>query len=370
MPKSLGLSVLRADYCDCRIPVMEHISGLSRSAIRHFSHIDPIAEPGRIRGAFERIVEAFEVDLLWGGGLPADNSPVIDWDDPAARKTDAHGAPIVQWGIFWAGAQEDGRHFLHVPKPQSVDEALDFRPLDYFPKSVDEYRAEFEGTYAAMLASTGESCYGIPSHYTTAFHWPLAIFGFHLLCEAGMDDGRFGRLMERFAEVSLRITTAWSQVPGLAGFILHDDLTMSSGPIFSPAWYRRHIFPHYPAIFAPLKQRGIPIIFCSDGDCGMFADDIFAAGADGMNVEYLVDMRPLTQRHPDKIFIGNINSSVLARGPLDAIEREVQRCVESGKAARRFVVNVGGQLTHDISIEHLEHYLAVRKKLCRLARAV
>jgi uroporphyrinogen-III decarboxylase len=41
----------------------------------------------------------------------------------------------------------------------------------------------------------------------------------------------------------------------------------------------------------------------------------------------------------------------------------VRRCLEAGSAAPRFVINVGGQLTHDIPVAHLEYYLAVRKRL-------
>ncbi len=370
MAKDLGLAVLRPDYDGARIPVMEHLGGLSRAAIRHFSGIDPVAEPDRIGEAFRRVADAFEVDLLWGGGLPGPGSPVYDWEDGETVKRNPQGLPVVQWGIFAAAHQEDGRHFVHVPKPASVEEALEFQPLAHFPKTVQEYRQEFTVQYQAMLASTGELCYPIPHHYTTCFHWPLAIFGFELLCLAGMEDERrFGALMERFAEVSLRITTAWSQVEGLHAFILHDDLTMSSGPVFSPAWYRRHIFPHYPTIFRPLLDKGVPIIFTSDGDCSEFVDDVFAAGAEGLNFEYLVDLGSLVERYPDKILIGNINSSTLARGPREAIAREVRECMEVGSRARRFVVNVGGGLTHDIPVEHLEHYLSLRKELARSLRA-
>ena len=219
-----------------------------------------------------------------------------------------------------------------------------------------------------MLASTGETCYPLPHHYTTAFHWPLAIFGFELLCEAGMEEERFAQLMERFAEISRRITTAWSQVEGLKGFILHDDLTMTGGPIFPPAWYRRHIFPHYRSIFAPLQRAGIPIIFTSDGNCSEFVSDIFSAGADGLNFESLVDLERLVKDYPDKILIGNLSSAVLANGPLERIDREVRTCLEIGSRAPRFVVNVGGGLTHTMPVEHLEFYLNLRKQLCRTTR--
>ena len=344
--------------------------GLSRQAIQHFTGIDPVADRQRIRAAFLRLIELFEVDLLWGGGIPNEAAQVFDWSDGQTFRVNAAGNRVVQWGIFGASAQEDGRHFLDIPRPESVDEVLAFQPLDHFPDTVEQYRAAYQQSYDRMLVDAAGAFCPLPNHYTTCFHWPLGVFGFELLCEAGMEEDRFAALIERFVEITVRVTTAWSQVRGLAGFILHDDLTTSAGPIFAPDWYRRHIFVHYPRIFAPLREAGVPIIFTSDGDCSTFADDIFAAGADGLNFEYLVDLERLVRDYPDKILIGNINSRTLAAGPIEQLEQEVRSCMEIGSRARRFVVNVGGQLTHDIPIEHLEAYLSLRRRLARQTRHV
>ncbi len=332
MSRELGLAVLRPDYSGRPIPVMEHCRGASREVIRHFSGIDPLREPERLNEAFVGLAQALEIDLVWGGGLPGQprdpNAPevralggeeVFDWDDGQRVKSTGEGQAVVQWGIFGATHQEDGRHFVHVPKPAGVSAALDFDPLQWFPKTVEEYQREFTREYELALRSCGDACVPLPHHYTTCFHWPLAIFGFELLCEAGMEEKPFHKLMERFAEVSRRISTAWSRVAGLRGFILHDDLTMTSGPLFAPRWYREHIFCHYPGIFAPLREGKVPIIFTSDGNCTEFVDDIFAAGADGLNFEYLVDLERLVERHPDRILIGNINSGTIAHGSAQQI---------------------------------------------------
>lgn len=365
MSRQAGIDALHGVRSAGRIPVMEHLGGLSREAIKHFSGIDPVAEPRRVNEAFRRLTEVFENDLVWGGGLPDDPERVLDWSTGPRVRQNSAGLDVVQWGIFGTVHQEDGRHFTHIPKPVSVDDALSIRPLDLFPDTVEQYRERFNAKYQRMLASTGETCLPIPHHYTTLFHWALAIFGFELLCEVGMAGDRFGSLMAQFAQVSRRITTAWAGVPGLHAFICHDDLTMTSGPIFSPDWYRQHIFPHYPSIFAPLKEAGVPVIFTSDGDCSAFVDDVFAAGADGLNFEHLVDMDWIVARHPDKTLIGNLDSATIAGGSPERIEDQARRCIQAAAKAPRFVINVGGQLTHDIPVAHLEHYLDIRKQLSR-----
>ncbi len=367
MSLAAGLDALRGVRSAGRIPVMEHMDGLSRRAIVELTGLDPVRDPGCLAEAWDKLAITFEVDLLWGGALVRQDRSrqIFDWDDGESTRINAAGDEVVQWGIFHAGKAEDGRHFRHIAKPNSVDAALDFDPEPYFPQSVDQLHEKFQRTHDEMLARNRDLCYTLPHWYTTCFHFPLAIFGFELLCEAGMEEDRFARLIDRFAAISRRVTAAWARVEGLKGFILHDDLTMTSGPIFQPDWYRRHIFRHYPAIFAPLIEAGVPIVFTSDGDCSMFVDDIFAAGASGLNFEYLVDLERLVRDYPDKILIGNLNSATIAAGPKEQIEDEVRRCIEAGSKAPRFVINVGGQLTHDIPVEHLEHYLNVRKRLSR-----
>jgi len=131
------------------------------------------------------------------------------------------------------------------------------------------------------------------------------------------------------------------------------------------------IFPHYRSIFAPLQNAGIPVIFTSDGDPTLFIDDILSphsANADGFNFEYLVSLENLVARYPHKILIGNLNSSTLARGPISAIEAELTRTIDIGKHAPRFIINVGGGLTHDIPPAHLEAYTKIRHHLCLSAR--
>lgn len=368
MSKTLAFEVLAPGYRGSRIPVLEHYIGLSREAVRHFAGSDPLRPGAPLTDIYRRLAIALDIDLFWGEGPVVPDRETHDWSDGETVKLTRDGHPSVQWGVFHVVSQEDGRHFLHVPKPASVDEALQFDPLQYFPDTVEQYRQRFQREHDELQERAGEAGYVIPQHYTTQFHWALAILGFELLCEVGMEEEDVHALMERFSEISRRITTAWSQVRGLKAFICHDDLTMTSGPIFAPDWYRRHIFPFYPAIFAPLKAAGVPVIYTSDGNCTCFVDDIFAAGADGLNFEYLVDLVSLVEKHDDKILIGNMASEILTSGPVERIERDVRRIVDIGRHAPRFVFNVGGGLTHNMSIPHLEAYLNIRKRLCREAR--
>ena len=369
MSKALGLAVLDPAYRGARVPVMEHFRALSRETIYQLTGNDLVTDSSRFAETWDALTEALEVDLLWGAALPPQENAelVVDWSDKSSIR-DEGGHEHVQWGVFSAVHAEGGRHYTFIPQPATVDEALDFDPAPWFPDTVDQLAEKFQKQHDDNVARNGELCYTLPCWYTTAFHFPLSILGFELLCEAGLEEDRFARLMDRFVAVSERVTTAWSRVEGLHGFICHDDLTMTSGPLFHPDWYRRHIFPHYPRIFAPLIDAGVSMLFTTDGDCSEFVDDIFEAGADGLNFEYLVDLEKLVERHPDRLLAGNLSSQMLAEGPVERIRDEVTRMLEIGARAPRYVANVGGQLTHDIPTAHLLTYLETRKALCRRVR--
>lgn len=348
-----------------KIPVMEHFNGLSQEAVIHLTGQDPLAHPEKLSEIYQELGRRLDVDLNWGAGFPSPKWETHDWSTGPRMRNNRDGHPVVQWGIFHVVAQEDGRHFLHIPLPEDIDEALEFDPLKHFPKTVDEYHEQFSQEYAEMMETTADVAYPIPHHYTTCFHWALALFGFEMLCEVGMEEDDFHELMKRFAEVSLRITTAWSQVEGLQGFILHDDLAMTAGLIFRPDWYREHIIPRYSEIFAPFKEKNIPIIFTSDGNCTDLVDDIFAAGADGFNFEYLVDMKMMVEKHGDKILIGNFNNATIAGGPEASIRDHLTETFDVARHAPGFVANVGGGLTQQIPIENLDNYLNLRRDLCQ-----
>jgi len=62
---------------------------------------------------------------------------------------------------------------------------------------------------------------------------------------------------------------------------------LDGGAIFHPNFYREYIFPRYKELWKPLKEKGIKVIFCSDGNFTEFIDDIVDAGADGFIFEPL-----------------------------------------------------------------------------------
>ncbi len=112
------------------------------------------------------------------------------------------------------------------------------------------------------------------------FMWTLLTFGWELFLEVILDP-RFEPVMEEFAEINRRVFHAFARLP--VNFIVcHDDIVMTRGPVCSPKWMYKYIFPRYEEFWGIVKATGKEVIFMSDGNMDAYADDVMACGARGI----------------------------------------------------------------------------------------
>lgn len=68
-----------------------------------------------------------------------------------------------------------------------------------------------------------------------------------------------------------------------------DDLGMQSGPMVSPAHFRRYIKPSYSRMMRSARDRGVPVHMHSDGDIRALCDDLVDSGVTVINLQDLVN---------------------------------------------------------------------------------
>ncbi|MBA7557340.1 hypothetical protein ES705_50088 [subsurface metagenome] len=199
--------------------------------------------------------------------------------------------------------------------------------------------------------------------YTTAFMWPIVIFGWELFLEAGgLYPDEMGALIRRFAQITRRYSeyVAESNYP-FASF--HDDIAMASGPVFRPEWYRKYIFPLYEEIYEPLRKAGKPIIFLSDGNLGPFLEDIKKLNPDGLSFEINTDLNAAVKTlGKGKIYSGNIDCRVMQFGKKEDIYKEVRRVAEVAKDIPGFILYCSNCINANISLENVYHYFDAIEK--------
>ncbi len=342
MPYERGLAAIRLEMPDT-IPHTEYVS--HPKLVKHVTGIDP-DEPGKGGEAGREFYRKLHYDLVWRT------------DSPAFEK-----APEAWMGSARYSEKQELKAATYPFK--SEEEVLSYDPV----KSIgvpdrEDTRKLFEENWRKtqedlpmLVVPTG--------YYNTVFTWCIKSFGWNLFMSSAMADPvRFDRVLEGFFQLSKPIFEASAQIPGLPAFICHDDIVWTAGPVFNPNWYRRYIFPRYKKLWAPLREAGIPILFCSDGNFTAFVDDIAEAGANGFIFEPLTDLDYVADKYgKTHVIIGNADCRILTYGTRDEIVAEVKRCADIGRKLPGYFFAVGNHIPYNVPIENAMLYFELIEEM-------
>ena len=246
------------------------------------------------------------------------------------------------------------------------EEVLAFDPVEEYGipdpvETVERFRENLEGGSAAYPGAVFPG-----GRYHTLFSACIRTFGWDMFLSAAVSDpARFDRVLEGFFRLTMAEVEAWIRA-GAKVYLPHDDICWSSGPAFHPDWYRRFIFPRYRKLWAPLREAGIKVIFCSDGTFTSLVTDIADAGADGFIFESTTSLEQIAARYgKTKVIVGNADCRILMSGTKDDIRREVERCVRAGRDCPGYFLAVGNHIPNGIPLANVEAYFEISSELCR-----
>ncbi len=121
--------------------------------------------------------------------------------------------------------------------------------------------------------------------------------------------------------------------------VLGDDAAYGSGPMISPQMWRELIFPYQRKI---VESVDVPVIWHSDGDTEALLPMAIEAGfvgIHGVDVIPGMDLVGIKQEYgQDLVMIGNIDVRVLFENDLDAVRKEVDRCIEQGMPGDGYMI--------------------------------
>lgn len=304
--------------------------------------------------------------------------PIPDRDDPIPKPrlgfsdqssyTDELGRRYVRWGASMTSHWDWGKQFktpedVFAFSPlekgdfsnMPVNEARDYRDEH---RLYNEYRANYPvdwGDNAPDGSTTSVS------FYNTMFMWPLLTFGWSLFLRTCLDD-RFVRIMDEFAEINRRVFRVFARLP--VNFVIcHDDIVTPRGPILSPAWMRRHIFPRYKEFWGIVKAAGKEVLFMSDGCMDAYVDDVMACGARGVISEPYTNYRAIAHKYRDCFLAGEGDCRILLRNNPAEVEAMVYRMVETARMSGGYVFCIGNHIPWNTPPPAIKHYLELCRKL-------
>jgi len=284
--------------------------------------------------------------------------------------TDDQGRLRVRWGDSVTTHWDWGARF------KTPDDVFAFSPLeqgdftdipvvesrDYSDeqKLYEHYRARYPAEHGDRAPEGSTASAGF---YNTLFMWPLLTFGWELFLETCLDP-RFDRLMDEFAEINRRVFRAFARLP--VNFVIcHDDIVTSRGPVCSPRWMHKHIFPRYEEFWAILRDAGKRVVFMADGCMDAYADDVFACGATGIVTEPYTDFKAIAGRHPDCVLAGEGDNRVLTRNDPDEIAAMVRSMVDTARMTGGYFMCIGNHIPWNVTPAGIRRYLDLSAELAR-----
>ena len=321
--------------------------------------IDHYAHPRQCRLRLKELYPMLNVDI------PATDDPLpkpgLDRDGHTVGVTDT-GHHVVRWADSQTFHWDFGERF------HTVEDVFAFSPLaepDFTHTSIvtnwdftDEERLyrQFRAQLPAEWGDTAPpGAIEMVGTYQTMFMWPLLTFGWALFMEACLDE-RFERLMDEFTELNRRLFRAFARLP--VHFVTcHDDIVNTRGPVCSPAWMHKYVFPRYEEFWSILKAAGKRVIFISDGCLDTYVPDVFACGASGVLCEPYTNLRAVAEAHENCFIAGEGDTRILARNNPEEITAMVRRMVDTSRITGGYHFRIGNEFTWNTPVEAVKLYL-------------
>jgi len=121
---------------------------------------------------------------------------------------------------------------------------------------------------------------------------------------------------------------------GVDLIVVTGDIAEKTGPMMSPAAYRRFFYPCLKAIVDEAHWGGVPVVKHSDGNLYPILKDVVDTGIDGLHsIEPLagMDIAEVKKMYGDRLcLLGNIDcSQTLCIKDVEDVKREVAECIEA-----------------------------------------
>jgi len=346
-----------------RIPHWEHWS--CPDAETYLTGIDYYEHPRLCR---QRLAELYP---RLGLPVPAEDTPIpkptLDLKGESSY-VDEKGDRYVRWGDGFSSHWNWGKNF------QSAEDVFSFSPLeqgDFTDIPVVEshdysneeelyrmYRSRYPADWGERAPEGSTASVGF---YNTMFMWPLLTFGWELFLETCLSE-RFARIMDEFAEINRRVFRVFARLP--VNFVIcHDDIVTSRGPVCSPEWMHKYIFPRYEEFWGMLKQAGKEVVFMADGCMDAYADDVMACGARGIITEPYTDFKMIARKHKDCFLAGEGDNRILYRNNPGEIRAMVESMVDTARITGGYMMCIGNHIPWNVPPAAIKQYLDLSREL-------
>jgi uroporphyrinogen decarboxylase len=244
------------------------------------------------------------VDLTYPEKLSADGQTRFDW-----------------WGAGY-DTGEEGYYIRTNPLAASQD-------LDAFPWP-EPHAPDLLEAARRTIELYGQEYFIVPNLGFALFERAWSLRGLEqFLMDMVLDPGFTAELLDRITAIQLVLIERYLAL-GVDGGYFGDDYGAQKSLMMSPASWRQLIRPRLERLFAPFRQRGLPVIMHSDGQIQKILPDLVEIGLTALNPVQpeVLDHTWLQQNFGGRLaFYGGISTqTTLPYGSPSEVRAAIENC--------------------------------------------
>jgi hypothetical protein len=178
-------------------------------------------------------------------------------------------------------------------------------------------------------------------------------------------------LIERYLDARLKTTLMLGKAlleRGLDGLHGGYDWAASRGPIFSPAHFRKFVFPRLRQITDLCHRYGKVYVKHTDGNVNTLLEGMIESGVDAFQAiepRAGMDLAAIKRKFGGRLtLIGNVDcSTVLVHGPQQAVQLETERIVRSAAQGGGFLLSTSNSVHPGVKPEYYLAMLAAARRV-------
>jgi hypothetical protein len=268
-----------------------------------------------------------------------------------------HEGIIMQ--VFRSDTDRSMPHFLEFPVKTRDDYRKIMKPRLTRPPE-ERFPEDWAEQVAGWKDRTSPLC--LFGDRWSGFFGPLRnMMGLQNLAYAFHDDpALIEEMMDDICDNILAITKRILRDTTIDYWAFWEDMGMKTGPLLSPAMFRKYMVPRYRRVTDYLRSQGVDLIFVdSDGNVDDLIPHWLDAGVNGLwpnEIAAGMEPAPLKKKYGrDLLLFGGIDKRAIAAGR-DAIDRELAK-VPPLVAEGGYVPMVDHSCPPDISWSNYCYYM-------------
>ena len=228
------------------------------------------------------------------------------------------------WGVGFS-TREEGYFAAVSPLEKERD-------LDRYPWP-DAHDAALLADAEAAIARHGGEYFMAPNLGFALFERAWTLRGFEqFFLDMAADEGYAHALLERITAIQLVLIERYLDL-GVDGAYFGDDYGAQKNLLFSPAMWRKYMKPRLAQLFAPFRERGLPVLMHTDGQVQKILPDLVEIGLTTLNPVQpeVLDHAWLRANFAGELaFYGGISTqTVLPQGTPQEVRAAIAACKEA-----------------------------------------